>query len=420
VVAELGVRSYFLYGYKEAQERDTFVQNVIGVFHCQFSLYFLLGAIGCVVAWALHTDVTLFLVFVFSRLLFTYYITFYGIYYRIVDRPSAVFVVSILVNLASCLMIWAAASLGGRVGLWSVFLAQFLFITGVTVKGLVAGDLKRFRVLLTYMGKALRYAWPVTLNVFLVMFVQNFGKIYAMKALSPEAMTHIALSQRVSLIIQLAHASGAGYLCKNLFLDTSKGINWRIFMLVCPMFAGVVQIKVHLPSVSMCEPPELQVDDDETAQPTMEEDQVYSIPLIVDPQPALTRDEGEVVAEFEEEVFEVADDGVFELGLGTFIAQTEEFEHERVFNFLLGGQGVTRLGFRALGEEGGFVPRQGSPLVELTVHLAAQLPDGPAAAQGFGVVEVERFGRAGAADEQDVVRPGEREGASEVAKVELG
>ena len=56
----------------------------------------------------------------------------------------------------------------------------------------------------------------------------------------------------------------------------------------------------------------------------MKKEQVHAKPLVVDPEPALAVDEGKVVAEFEEEGFEVTDERVLEVGLRVFIAQAEE------------------------------------------------------------------------------------------------
>lgn len=42
---------------------------------------------------------------------------------------------------------------------------------------------------------------------------------------------------------------------------------------------------------------------------------------------------------------------------------------------------------------------------------------GPATAQRFGVVEGKCFGRPGAADEEDIVRPRQREGGCEVGEI---
>ena len=95
--------------------------------------------------------------------------------------------------------------------------------------------------------------------------------------------------------------------------DQSHG--W-VLAFVRPVLLGIVQVKVHLPRVGVGELADLQVDDDQAAQAAVEEEQVDPIPLVADPQTLLTPDEGEVAAEFEQEVFELPDQGVFQVVLG--------------------------------------------------------------------------------------------------------
>jgi hypothetical protein len=148
----------------------------------------------------------------------------------------------------------------------------------------------------------------------------------------------------------------------------------------------------------------------------VEEEQIYAIPFVVDAQAALATDEGEVVAQFEEKGFEVADERVFKIALGILVAQAEEFKDEGMSDFLVGADAIAWLRLGTFAEHGGLVTRQGRAFVELAVHLALELAHRPASAQGFGLVEGEGFGRAAAADEQDVVGPGQREGAGQIGK----
>jgi hypothetical protein len=83
-----------------------------------------------------------------------------------------------------------------------------------------------------------------------------------------------------------------------------------------PVFAGVVQIEVHLAGVGVGEWFGLEVNHQQAAQGAVKEQEVHAIPLAADAQAALASDEGEVAAEFEQEGFEVADEGVFEFSLG--------------------------------------------------------------------------------------------------------
>ena len=55
----------------------------------------------------------------------------------------------------------------------------------------------------------------------------------------------------------------------------------------------------------MREPAKFKVDENQAAQPTMEEQKVNSVPLISDAQSLLARDKREIVAKFQEEMFEV-------------------------------------------------------------------------------------------------------------------
>ena len=60
----------------------------------------------------------------------------------------------------------------------------------------------------------------------------------------------------------------------------------------------------------------------------MEEEQIDAMPLVADAEAALAADETEIVAELEEEFFEVLDEGVFEFGFRVFVLEIEELEDE--------------------------------------------------------------------------------------------
>ena len=83
------------------------------------------------------------------------------------------------------------------------------------------------------------------------------------------------------------------------FAGAQDDAHGRIFAGLHPVFAGVIQIQVHLPDIGMAEPAQLQIENNQAAQAAMEEEQVHAIPFVVNTQPALATDKGEVIAEFE-------------------------------------------------------------------------------------------------------------------------
>ena len=119
------------------------------------------------------------------------------------------------------------------------------------------------------------------------------------------------------------------------FFGAQDQADRRILAGLHPVLARVVQIEVHLSGVGVAELADLEVDDDEALQTPMEEQQVDAEPRVVDSQSALATDEGEVVAEFQQEVGQVLDQRLLQVGLRVLVLEVEELEHERVVNRLL-------------------------------------------------------------------------------------
>src|SRR5271157_76357 len=109
------------------------------------------------------------------------------------------------------------------------------------------------------------------------------------------------------------------------------------------MFAGVVQIQIHLSGVGVGELSNLQINDDQTAKPAMKKQQVDAVPLVADAQPPLPGNEGEVASEFQKKVFQPVDQRFFQSVFGIFILQSQELEDQRVLDLLFGRQLLGRL-----------------------------------------------------------------------------
>jgi hypothetical protein len=156
------------------------------------------------------------------------------------------------------------------------------------------------------------------------------------------------------------------------------------------------------------EAPDLEVYEQQAAQCPVVEDQVHAEPGVVEPQPTLTTEEGEVVAELEEELGQVCDESVLEVALGVLVLQPEELEHERLLDGLFRCASVDCGGLGAPLQHRGLVLRERGALVVHRVDLPAELSDGPAVAQGLGFVEATRL-RALNRQQLDVRGPRERE-----------
>jgi len=86
------------------------------------------------------------------------------------------------------------------------------------------------------------------------------------------------------------------------------------------MFAGVVQIQVHLACIRVCEFAEFQIHDDESPKPAVEENQINTIPFGSDAQPLLSGDEREIIAQFQKKLLDALDERIFEFRLRIFVS----------------------------------------------------------------------------------------------------
>ncbi|RKX28703.1 MAG: hypothetical protein DRP47_03645 [Candidatus Zixiibacteriota bacterium] len=237
IVIELGVRNYFLYAYKEETEREVLVEKVRSCFLLQFVIYISLSIVLLGLTYLIGQDFRIVFLCITIRALFMYFISFFTIYYRLIDRPSFVFAFSISVNMLTILVVLAFKGISIELPLIYFFLGQIMLV-GATLLFYVQHKNKvSFSVLSAYVKEALIFAWPIILNVFLFMFVSNYGKVYARNYLSEDRMFHISFIQRIALVIQLAHTSAVGYLSKRIFVEKGNSISYKILGLYSVMMA---------------------------------------------------------------------------------------------------------------------------------------------------------------------------------------
>src|SRR5450759_4054543 len=100
----------------------------------------------------------------------------------------------------------------------------------------------------------------------------------------------------------------------------------RVLVRLRPVFAHVVEVKMHLTGIGMRELADLQINDHKAPQFAVKEKEIDAIPFAADSKPALATDESKVAAELEQEVLKVPQERFFKVVLGVFIFQPKEFE----------------------------------------------------------------------------------------------
>ncbi len=140
-----------------------------------------------------------------------------------------------------------------------------------------------------------------------------------------------------------------------VFLTAKNKPDRRVFVGARPVFARVVEIRVHLAGISVREPAALEIDHDETAELAMKEKQIDAIPFIADAETALSANKSEIAAELQEKPFQMQDERFFDFALRVFVFESEKLQNVRVFDLLLSRDRIFRLGVAAFAQHFGFV-----------------------------------------------------------------
>jgi hypothetical protein len=227
---DLGVSTYLFYGYRNATDKTEFLKTAGIAFHQMLLIYAVL-LVGAVCAGKfVSTDHAVLILLIGVRSLFSMYVGFFSNIFRLEDRPSRIYALTIAVNLISLFLLVLASILDLPHKILYFFLPSAAHLIYVCVRrSYVLIGRNNFILLLQFLMNALRFAWPVILNVFAMSFINNYAKIYSYNRMSLDDTTQISYIMRMGLLIQLTHASFSSFFAKSLFMDEKKRLNLRIF-----------------------------------------------------------------------------------------------------------------------------------------------------------------------------------------------
>ena len=168
----------------------------------------------------------------------------------------------------------------------------------------------------------------------------------------------------------------------------------------------VVHVHLHLPQILMAELVELEVDEHIAAQQAVVEDEIDEEVVLVEGEALLAGLEEKALAQFEQEVFELVDDGGFQVGFGIarLFVEAEEFEDVGFFEHVLGLD--DDLPFVGKSADAFLVSAESETFVKAGGDLAFQFRQRPACLGGFDFVETALVGIFDG-EQKDVVGPTE-------------
>lgn len=219
----LFISTYSFYGYKKISSPNDCKSYIKDYdFFCSFTilLSLLLGSILIVIINRINTFLSQYLLFfVLIRFVNLEFTNYYGAYYRLIDKPSRLLFFSIICSLIS-LFFATICSILGRGVLFAYFLPQlFLSLIFIRMVLICRHNKELLRRYYNYVRESVIFSWPLIINCTIVAIVVNYGKVYAYNFMSSYEMYNFSYIMRISIIVQMAHASLMAFYGKKLYLN---------------------------------------------------------------------------------------------------------------------------------------------------------------------------------------------------------
>ncbi len=211
---------YSFYAYKVSSNRNTFISEIKNYNWITLSCLIIISLIGYPIAKSLPQLISLTLYCcICIRIFYLLFINYFSSYFRLIDIPIRILFISISVNLLSIFLILLITISKLNIILEAFFIPQ-LFVLFYFRKDVINSIKKsNFFSYINFLRKSYFYSLPLIISALIVAFVGNYGKIYAYNFLSSYEMYCFSYVMRISMIIQMAHASIIAFYGKQLFVE---------------------------------------------------------------------------------------------------------------------------------------------------------------------------------------------------------
>lgn len=217
---DLGLSGYFYYAYRNTKHPKSTIRTFLDCFQVIFLLISFIG-VGLICIDYLVLEIDEFIVFIVARLLFVLVSVFYTSYFRLIGKPKKAVYITLSSNFLSLLFVLGHFFSESDFSLWLIFIGQILFSIGYIFKCINDVIFNNHRInknkVKSLIVDSLLFSWPSIFQVFIMMYVANYGKLNAIRLMSIEDGALLSLIQRFSMLIQLTHTAVLAFLIKDIY-----------------------------------------------------------------------------------------------------------------------------------------------------------------------------------------------------------
>lgn len=216
-VSDLGLNGYMFFLYQQSFNKDEAIAKSRQISEVIFILLVIIGA-GITLVHFCIQPVHFLIIFILIRALFNYITTFLTSYFRLIDKPVQVLFISLTINASSLLLLMVFFVYKQPLTLWLIFIPQLALTVYYLLRILMTLNTASFsfRAIAKTVIKSLEFSWPSIVQVFLMVYMANYGKVNALDKLPKDDAVFLGYSLRFCMLIQLAHASLVGFYSKSI------------------------------------------------------------------------------------------------------------------------------------------------------------------------------------------------------------
>ena len=164
------------------------------------------------------------IIYIVSRAIFLSTFAFLSSYYRLKNKPERGLYVTITANVISLMFLFIYVLLGLEFDLWVIFIGQILFCVLYFLKVarlIILKWSKQYQntQIKSVLKASMLFSWPSIIQVFIMMYIANYGKINALEIMSLNDGTLLSIIQRFSMLIQLTHGALLAFMTKEIYIS---------------------------------------------------------------------------------------------------------------------------------------------------------------------------------------------------------
>lgn len=211
---DLGLRTYFFYGFRKEKDKETFLKSSKSL---KFILIFIYAITGIIITGL--SGFNSFIFFCVVRILFLTFINLQASIYRIEDKPTDIFLFSSVLSICIVIIVIACMVFDKPYNLLIYSIPYILFFLWIILKNFYLFFSSRVNILetITLFKKGIKYGWPFIFTTGIITLQNNFAKLYGYNSLSTQEFTTLAIILRCFTIVLLAYSAAGAFYQKQIY-----------------------------------------------------------------------------------------------------------------------------------------------------------------------------------------------------------